>query len=293
MRGSLLCGLNNKISKTIILPSADLKPYIVHYLFLDIQLDASSVGVYCSFPSGCCVMNIFYSADLPAFHYPDKTLTNIRCFVSGYLKQGVKLGKAGHHKCVIVQFTPSGAFHIFGIPPSEYTNTFIPLNDLIGKKGEEIAEKIYEQNFLQIINHLNCYFRELVYKNEVGTMFYEQIMYSIIRHHGNIRISSLLKEFNITQRQLDRCFDKLLGIAPKEYAWLVRLNTAYNMLLFDKQRSITDITYSLGYFDQTHMLKDFARYSDITPGDFRRDTNKTLFQPILFAEHKEKLKAIG
>jgi len=130
------------MSRMIFFPPGELRLYINQYMFIDILLSKSVEDVFCTFPNGGCIMNIFYSSDLPVFIFPGKEISNLRSFVSGYLKHGVKLGRSGHYKCVIIKFTPLGAYHLFGIPPSKYINSFVNAEDLLGRSATKLIEYV-------------------------------------------------------------------------------------------------------------------------------------------------------
>jgi AraC-like DNA-binding protein len=58
-------------------------------------------------------------------------------------------------------------------------------------------------------------------------------------------------------------FNQLLDAARKELA---------TRLLVTTTRSLADITYLLGYSEETAFIRAFRRWMSCTPGDYRRST---------------------
>jgi methylphosphotriester-DNA--protein-cysteine methyltransferase len=66
---------------------------------------------------------------------------------------------------------------------------------------------------------------------------------------------------------LERRFKAIVGTTPKKFASIVRFNTVLRDL--DSAKSLTDICYEHGFFDQAHFIKDFRHYTGDTPESFR------------------------
>jgi AraC-like DNA-binding protein len=273
-------------------PHPGLRNYISHYLVLEInKLDSG--GELCSYPDGICTMNILYSPDLPDFVFPDKTVGNKRGFISGIFESGVKLYKAGKYQSIMALFTPFGAFEMFGIPPSEYRNTFVSLEDIMGNEGHGIIEKINVANSTALrVKYLNEFFLEYVGKTAVRNSLCKSIATEIVNRKGVVQISELSERFGVSGRQMDRIFLHYLGVSPKHYARIVRLGAAYKMLLTTRM-NVQDVIFDLGYYDQAHLIHNFTWYSDITPRDFFKKPEKTIFPAILCVSEKEWEKYEG
>ena len=81
------------------------------------------------------------------------------------------------------------------------------------------------------------------------------------------RVAQVCEEFGLSERALQRLVSRRLGLTPK---WLIqrrRLQEAAERLRGDPQR-IGDVAALLGYADQAHFTRDFARVTAMTPGQF-------------------------
>jgi YesN/AraC family two-component response regulator len=57
---------------------------------------------------------------------------------------------------------------------------------------------------------------------------------------------------------------------------VIRLQTALKMLLNKKADKLTSIAYQSDYFDQAHFIKEFKKFTGISPKEFLGSDNMTL-----------------
>ena len=82
-----------------------------------------------------------------------------------------------------------------------------------------------------------------------------------------LRVAQVCDRFRLGERSLQRLVRRRLGLTPK---WLVqrrRLQEAAERLR-DGSSTQVEIASALGYADQPHLIRDFARVTGMTPGEF-------------------------
>lgn len=113
------------------------------------------------------------------------------------------------------------------------------------KKYEEVLKK----QKLSLKNNLEDYIRNEIYRTK-----------------GNITIKELSNNTGYSQCYIRRVFENKHGISPKVFERFVRFQ---NMLNFmnkkSKYLSIEDIALNCGYYDASHMIKDFKCFTGKTP----------------------------
>ena len=88
------------------------------------------------------------------------------------------------------------------------------------------------------------------------------------RFQERLSLSSLAKEFFVSESYLSRSFSRTTGIPLVEYVNAVRVKEAQRLLL-STARSVADIAEAVGYSSTTHFDRVFRRYTRRRPLEFR------------------------
>jgi transcriptional regulator GlxA family with amidase domain len=94
---------------------------------------------------------------------------------------------------------------------------------------------------------------------------------TLLSHTGRpIAIPRLAALSGLGARQFERQFRSTIGIAPKLYGRMLRFDRAMDLRLSAPGASWTAISQEAGYFDQSHMIRDFRAFSGDAPSEFLR-----------------------
>lgn len=85
---------------------------------------------------------------------------------------------------------------------------------------------------------------------------------------GTISIKEIYSTLNISKSKLEQHFNKEIGLTPKEYCKIEKINFFIQSYLSDMGQSLTELTYRCGYYDQSHLIKDFKYFLDTSPKKF-------------------------
>ena len=66
-----------------------------------------------------------------------------------------------------------------------------------------------------------------------------------------------------SSRHLNELFRKAYGISPKEFEKIVRFQNI--LIQLEQNKRIADAAIEAGYYDQSHLLKEFRSLVGITP----------------------------
>ncbi|WP_248324700.1 MULTISPECIES: helix-turn-helix domain-containing protein [unclassified Caballeronia] len=83
-----------------------------------------------------------------------------------------------------------------------------------------------------------------------------------------LRVEALATRLDTSPRQLQRLFKEGTGESPLAYALRIRLKTAA-WLLAGTHRTVSDIAGHCGFFDASHMGRQFRRVYGVTPQGYR------------------------
>lgn len=86
---------------------------------------------------------------------------------------------------------------------------------------------------------------------------------SIVRDGGQRPIGELTRDFELSERTLERRFRRIIGVTPKKYARVVRLQNA--MRQHSQCRSWAETAQVAGYFDQAHLIRECQDMLGVSP----------------------------
>ena len=106
----------------------------------------------------------------------------------------------------------------------------------------------------------------------------EECLNFVHQNLGSVTVNSLVKHFYISKRQFEKRFVREMGITPQFYIRVKRFNEAMKLIDTGKYETLADVAYALGFFDQSHFIRDIKEFSGVTPtsisqkvNDFHRD----------------------
>ncbi|MDP4265026.1 MAG: helix-turn-helix domain-containing protein [Bacteroidota bacterium] len=146
----------------------------------------------------------------------------------------------------------------------------------------DIKESVYEifpqkENIGLIIAETEEFFNGRLTGSNKERIFLQYILQRIENDEIDfVSVKWLAKEFNVTEKTLQRTFIKQVGLTPKLFSKIVRFQKAVRDI-----RSITDVSSATrlnmslanGYYDQSHFRKDSRKITGLTP--------KLLFKNLL------------
>ena len=253
-------------------PDDRLAPYLRHYVTRRARLDGAVVRV--ALPARTQVILEFYFA---APHLVEIVSTGIReraptaVVVGPQTFRRVDLLLSGIVEVFTVQFTPTGLHALFGIPMHHAIDTAVPAGDLI---GSDLVDRLHDR-LAAVRDHAAraaiCDEVLLAHRDTRGSTAKSiagRAVAAIERGRGTASVSDLSIAAGLSPRQLRRLFEAEVGMAPKLYARIVRLDAALVARRSAPDRSWADIAHDLGWFDQAHLDKDFRALAGSTPTDF-------------------------
>jgi len=90
---------------------------------------------------------------------------------------------------------------------------------------------------------------------------------TILATSGRASITALAAHAATSVRQMERQFLADVGVTPKTFARIVRLQTALRHVR--EGRPLNDVALACGFFDQAHMSRDFRDLAAMSPGAWR------------------------
>jgi transcriptional regulator GlxA family with amidase domain len=91
------------------------------------------------------------------------------------------------------------------------------------------------------------------------------------RAAGEMTVRSLSLAMGVTERTLQRVFERAVGTGPKQVQRVRRFRAAAAMLSAGQPMPLSRMAYTCGYSDQAHLTRDFVELAGVTPTVFRSE----------------------
>lgn len=247
----------------LLQPSPLLAEYVRHYWVLKTIGDASALVR--TVPTG--MMSLLFHRGNQLFSVYDNAL-HPRVFLSGQERTFTDLKYNGQVNIISVVFRPVGARAFFNLPVDRTTGLRLTAEELEDNELRELEKTIIstadDQMCIRLIEKF--LFRRL---RKPATYNLKRIDSAIrLINAGEDEITRLANAACMSTKQFTRVFSEHTGAHPKEFSRVVRFQRALHLLENSVHLNMAALACECGYFDQSHMIRDFKALSGYTPGEY-------------------------
>lgn len=243
-----------------VLPSKPLSHLIKHYLF--VESNTKNVKKFRLFPDGNTgIVFSFHNKLISGFSSFNQIDYLPYSFVYGQIKSFKDIFCINETSLLIIVFYPQGLYQLLGIPANELIDEIIDLRNLFGAAGEEITDKLFESKLLEDrIKIIESFLLQLlkVHVYKVHPLLLASVDF-IVNRQGLVSIKQLMDCTGYSSKSIERKFMETVGIFPKQFSKIVKLNLYLKGLRDKQNKNILDIAYANGYYDHSHASKDFKK----------------------------------
>lgn len=266
-----------------IQPSLHLQPYIKEYWLLATKELAN--GSQRAIPSGCIALSFKRSGEIFSV-LENRFLPNACVFGQSTMPNNFQFNS---FELIMVLFQPLGAKVFFNIPMCLLKDQNIDIEDLSDPDILELEDRL-----------INCF------DNQECIDWIEQFLSERLSRFDNEKYCRLLPALNLIEsnttdlnkladvtclgyKQFKRLFTENIGLNPKEYIQIHRFSKALNIIQATPHTTLNDLAYCCGYYDKSHLIKDFKVLSGYTPVEFIQHSDPyspsmSLFQSFFINE---------
>ncbi|WP_430817082.1 helix-turn-helix domain-containing protein [Carboxylicivirga sp. RSCT41] len=94
---------------------------------------------------------------------------------------------------------------------------------------------------------------------------------------NNYSAVNLAEELGLSYRTLHRHFNNKVGISPKEYLKLIRIDNTCKLIAHTPDFSWSNIMDKGGYYDQAHFIREFKQMMGMTPSNWHKNNRNGLY----------------
>ncbi len=219
-------------------------------------------------PKGVVDIVFNFSGTTNILAHIDKYNVNLpRCYMNGFNTLPVSLHIPGYQSFFGIRFNPIAIQPLFDILPGELVNQALDLT-LVNNSIETLWYQMAERNNF---NERISIFMHWLYNRDIKTSVRDEgLKYFLFNNiDTDISVLSLSKNLLISSRHLSRKLTALTGMNTEEVL-LYKKFLRSQILLHESVASLTEIAYACNFYDQSHFIKTFRSYTNLTPGQYRK-----------------------
>ncbi len=164
-----------------------------------------------------------------------------------------------------VEFSPLGVYRFFHFKQSDIKNQIHSLPDVLGKLGKNLEERIGNTVFVEDKIALIQNFLLTLFLKKESDLVFEHAIQIITNTNGKVSVKELSRQSGFSSRWLNTKFIDYLGVSPKNLGSILRFQYYYAKLITNPNSIITSKEFYDDYYDQSHFLKDFKRFTGTSP----------------------------
>ncbi len=209
----------------------------------------------------------FLKLELNPENKKEKYVRQARVLMSGQLTERILLRPSGRVGVVSVRFKAAGAARFFDLPYEEIVDQVIDFSKFEKEIAETLARKIQTATSpAQRFQVLQDLLTERLQKQESKEdIFVRQACRYITQSEGSYSVQELVKLIGFSERQLERKFKQQVGLTPKLLSRIMRFQKFIALSKTNNRLTLTEAGMSCGYYDQSHFIRDFTKFSGVSP----------------------------
>lgn len=190
----------------------------------------------------------------------------------GANSRAMKVRVRGPFSVASFAIRPSAWTSLFEVPATDFADRIVPLAEAWGEEaanalGRRVVASDDDQACVSAMEAAVLEQLERVGRNQVDPVLAS--FESIARNDSTIRVEDAAQLLGLSPRQLERRCLAGFGLSPKSVLQRCRF---LDMAASIRGQSTSDEAElaALRFFDQSHLNREFRRYTGMTPGAFQR-----------------------
>jgi AraC-like DNA-binding protein len=168
-----------------------------------------------------------------------------------------------------VHFKPGGAFPFLGLPAGELADTHVDLETLWGPLAGRLRERLFEAGTSAERFHL---LQDALLSRLCHDAEQHYAVSAALEMFGKNQVGPTVREaaksLGLSQRRFIQVFKAEVGMTPKLFSRIQRFQQARSFIGQNPSPDWAALALDLGYFDQSHFIREFLEFSGLSPTDY-------------------------
>lgn len=188
------------------------------------------------------------------------------------LHQGPIDTEAPHGNALLgVAFTACGGYPWLGQDLSGLADRIIALADALGDGVLALRQRLLDTP--DIAQRFELVERWLIARLNPRAVVHPAVRWAVDRiaaSGGHVSVDALARQTGYTRKHLALLFQRQVGFGPKALARVHRFKSALALLGAVDEVPWATLAAQCGYYDQSHLVRDFRAFSGYAPSEFLR-----------------------
>jgi AraC-like DNA-binding protein len=212
-------------------------------------------------PDGRIEIILHYGVHFERHHTDGRIERQTPAMLVGQILAPISVGYTGSAGVAAIRLRPAATRAVARCPAAALTGQFIDLDALFGPTGtlqEQVALAGDDGARVRLLERWLASRVTAAPSRDISAT-----VDAIVTHAGAVDLQVMASAAGISLRQLERRFLADVGMPPKTFARIVRLQAALTRIAAGD--SLADAAHACGYYDQPHMTRDFSRLAETSP----------------------------
>ena len=246
-------------------PCRELSGYVQYYWMLDLEDVSPSCEPHRLTPQGFMEI-VFYYRDSYKLILSDGEESHPRATLYGQRTEFIDILPTGRVGLMSVVFTPVGVRDILHLPLNELTNRYVSLEEVLGREGKDIEERMMNHSsFDERVDDLETFLLDrLQRRNEFENNRMRMVMTRLLRRRGMLNVDQLAGYACLSKKQFERVFAANVGLMPKQYLRVIRFLHTVEFRNRMPEADLATLAFHTGYYDAAHLANEIKTLTGYT-----------------------------
>lgn len=254
-----------------IKPSPPLSGIVKHFLILETD-QAATMRIFSDGNTG-----LAFNYGDPLFHHTQQSSVPEPLpahFLYGQLDSYRNLIAAGKIRLLIAVLHPFAAGMLFKIPAGQLKNQILGL-DTFRTEAHALPDQLEGvSTYPGKISVIENWMLGIMGNPADSVSLASEAVHLIHSAHGLLTVTRIASTLRVHERQIQRVFEHQIGISPKRYAGITRIQYFLKLLRTRQDNTpLAGLAYEGGFYDQAHLIRELKNISGLTPTQYIHSQN--------------------
>ncbi|WP_179277748.1 AraC family transcriptional regulator [Rhodococcus sp. 14-2496-1d] len=248
------------------LPSARLRSSVRPYD--GYCLRGHAPGEHVGMPSPYLTLIVAIEPEVVVRGVPHRGDGSFETLVGGISSTPVTIVHDGNQYGIQLSLTPQGSRTLLGVPSADLGDWIVRLDDLLGSDAVEMRERVcaaatWSARF-DVVD-------EILVRRLIGQEIDPRLgwAWDTLTGEPASRVADVAREIGWSTRHLISKFTAEYGVSPKGAARIARFHRSHQLLRRPIVQSMAVVAADCGYYDQSHMNRDWRAMAGMAPSVWR------------------------